>query len=93
MLKVYGMQSIGKQSEVTGMCCRLKKQILDIQEGKLFRAACISPDPCNSELGHDVKRLVEAVLEHRVQSLDLQAGPPRPLETIFFLLHMLLENL
>jgi hypothetical protein len=58
------------------MCCRLKKQILDIQQGKLSQAACINPDPSNSDLGNDVLKLVNAVLGHRIKSLDLQAVCP-----------------
>jgi hypothetical protein len=55
------------------MCCRLKKQILDIQEGRLSEAACVSPDPCNADLGNDVVRLLNAVQEKQIRSLDLQA--------------------
>ena len=55
------------------MCCRLKKQILDIQEGRLSKAACVSPDPCNADLGNDVVRLINAVLKKQIKSLELQA--------------------
>lgn len=57
------------------MCCRLKKQILDVQEGRLSKAACVNPNPCNADLGNDVMRLINAVLEKEIEFLDLQVCP------------------
>jgi hypothetical protein len=53
---------------------RLKEQITAIEQGKLSRAVCLSPQPCNPDLFGDLVRLINAVRRQRVTTLDLQAS-------------------